>query len=109
VQRTAMQYVAECYWPGVSETDLDALDQRATATAAELSRSGEVVIYLGSLLMRYDEVVFCRFEGAESAVRRVAEQASIPFERILEIGHSPWADDPARSRETRGGSHDAQG
>jgi hypothetical protein len=85
------EYLAECFWPGVQDADLGALDQRATASAAELSDSGEVVRYLGSLLMREDEVVLCRFEGSESAVRRVAELAAIPFERILEARHSPWA------------------
>jgi hypothetical protein len=91
VQRSATkQYVAECFWPGVSDTDLSALDQRAIRSAAELSADGEVVTYLGSLLMRDDEVVLCRFEGSEPAVHRVAEQAAIPFERILEIRHSPW-------------------
>ena len=36
---------------------LGALDARATACAGELSRSGEPVRYLGSVLMREDEVV----------------------------------------------------
>ncbi|MHB8538097.1 MAG: hypothetical protein ACYDCS_08770 [Candidatus Dormibacteria bacterium] len=71
------------------DTDLTALDERANASAAEVSADGDVVRYLGSLLMRDDEVVLCRFEGSELAVRRVAERASIPFDRILEVGHSP--------------------
>lgn len=83
------EYLAECFWPGVRDADLTTLDERANASAAEMSADGEVVRYLGSLLMRDDEVVLCRFEGSEPAVRRVAERASIPFERILEVGHSP--------------------
>jgi hypothetical protein len=87
------EYLAECFWPGVQESDLNALDQRASASAAALSGGGEVVRYLGSLLMREDEVVLCRFAGSEPLVRRVAEQAAIPFERILEAASSPWPGD----------------
>ena len=83
-------YVAECFWPGVSELDLSALDERTQACVAELSRSGENVRYLGSLLLRADEVVLCRFEGDAGAVRVAAESAAIPFERILETAQSPW-------------------
>ena len=73
---------------------MHALDQRATASAAELSRDGDRVRYLGSLLMRQDEVVLCRFEGSEEGVRRVAERAAIPFERIVETATSPWKSEP---------------
>ena len=43
--------------------------------------------------MREDEVVLCLFEGSEGAVRRVAERAEIPFERILRTARSPWPAD----------------
>ena len=81
----AAEYVTECFWPGVRESDLRALDDRVHAHAA-----GEPVHYLGSLLMREDEVVLCLFEGAEPAVREAAERAEVPFERILEAARSPW-------------------
>ncbi len=84
-------YVAECFWPGVSERDLSALDERTQACVAELSRGGASVRYLGSLLLRADEVVLCRFEGDADDVRVAAESAGIPFERILETAQSPWA------------------
>jgi hypothetical protein len=96
------EYLAECFWPGVHESDLSALDDRVTASAAELAADGDVVRYLGSLLMRADEVVLCRFEGSEPAVRRVAERAAIPFERILEASRSPWAGEPAASGQGSG-------
>jgi hypothetical protein len=83
-------YVAECFWPGVRESDLHALDVRALAQAAACSRAGEDVRYLGSILLRDDEVVLCRFQGSEAAVRRAAVTAGIPFERILESAQSPW-------------------
>jgi hypothetical protein len=82
-------FVAECFWPGVTEGDLGDLDRRATACAAAATRGGYPVRYLGSILMRTDEVVLCRFEGGESAIRRVALAAAIPFDRIVETVQSP--------------------
>jgi hypothetical protein len=84
------EFVAECLWPDVHESDLRELDQRAHAEAERLAASGKQVRYLGSLLMRQDEVVLCLFEGKRDAVRDVAETAEIPFERILETARSPW-------------------
>jgi len=72
------------------ESDLHDLDERAGAAAAAVAATGTPVRYLGSLLLREDEVVLCRFEGTPPAVRQAAERARIPFERILELGHSPW-------------------
>jgi len=83
------EFVAECYWPGVTEPDLERLDARVHDTLIGLG-DGAAVHYLGSLLMREDEVVLCRFEGSEQAVRSVAERAAVPFERILEAAASPW-------------------
>ena len=86
----ATEYLAECFWPGVDEAAVHALDARAGASSDELTRAGEPVRYLGSILMREDEVVLCLFEGTEEAVRRAAARAEIPFERILEATGSPW-------------------
>ena len=84
------EYVAECFWPGVDEAAVRTLDARTGGCAEERARSGEPVRYLGSILMREDEVVLCMFDGTEDAVRRTAEQAGVPFERILEATRSPW-------------------
>jgi Protein of unknown function (DUF4242) len=86
----SMSFVAECFWTGVSGDDLPALDQRAQKSAAGLASEGEQVRYLGSLLVREDEVVLCFFEGSAASVRRAAEQAEIPFDRILETTGSHW-------------------
>lgn len=93
-QRRETEYLAECFWPGVRESDLGELDRRAVASVADLARAGEQVRYLGSLLMAEDEVVLCRFEGSETAVRRAAERAAVPFERILLAARSPWPPAP---------------
>jgi hypothetical protein len=82
------EYVAECFWPGVGEVELCALDERARASAAELAGEGRPVRYLGSLLMRDDEVVLCLFAGQADAVRAAAERAQVPFDRIVEAERS---------------------
>jgi hypothetical protein len=84
----AAGYVAECFWTGVSERDLRELDTRAGATAASLAAGGQDVRYLGSVLMPDDEVVLCLFEGSADAVRRTAEEARIPFSRLVEGVHA---------------------
>jgi len=84
------EYVVECLWPDVHETDLQALDVRASEQAERLTGDGRPVDYLGSLLMRQDEVVLCLFRGDLDAVRTVVETAEIPFDRILEAARSPW-------------------
>jgi hypothetical protein len=75
-------FVAECFWPDVSDADVAALDRRIKLAVSELE-PGAAVRYLGSILLRGDEVVLCRFEGTAQDVHDVAERASIPFERIL--------------------------
>jgi hypothetical protein len=86
----ATHHLAECFWPGVTARDQRLLDQRAELTASELSRPHEPVRYLGSILILEDEVVLCLFEGSQTAVRRAAERAQIPFERILAASRSSW-------------------
>ncbi len=73
----ATSFVAECYWPDVREDDVRALDRRIAASLDDDVR------YLGSVLIREDEVVLCHFEGTADAIRRVAEQARVPYERLL--------------------------
>jgi hypothetical protein len=89
VERTdagpAVEYLAECLWPGVTETELAELDARVRSrTVGERDRSDDVR-YLGSTLMPGDEVVFFVFTGpSASAVEEVAASVRIPFERIVE-------------------------
>ena len=73
----AGSYVAECYWPDVREEEVRALDQRI---AGSLDND---VRFLGSVLIREDEVVLFHFEGTAEAVRRVAKRAHVPYERLL--------------------------
>jgi hypothetical protein len=86
---TAASFVAECYWPDVHEEEVLELDQRILASLSEDVR------YLGSVLIREDEVVLCHFEGTAEAIRRVAEQAHVPYERLLAatVSHPPLAEE----------------
>lgn len=87
---TAGGYVAECFWAGVRESDLSELDHRIEQSVSESAGRGESVRYLGALLIVDDEVVLCLFDGPIAMVRRVAQRAGIPFERILTSSRSPW-------------------
>jgi hypothetical protein len=71
-------FVAECYWPDVREEEVRTLEERIAVALADDVR------YLGSVLIREDEVVLCHFEGTAAAIRRVAERARVPYERLLE-------------------------
>jgi hypothetical protein len=77
-------YLAECYWPGVSDDALAKTVAQADAAAAELRRQGRRVNLRGTILIRADETVFCLFDGEESDVRAAGELAGLPFERVLE-------------------------
>ncbi len=92
--KTEGEFIAECLWPGVRESDLSELDRRATDAAQRLAATGVHVRYLGSVLVREDEVVMCGFEGSREAVLEAAQAAAIPFERVLETAHSPWTSQP---------------
>lgn len=82
-------FVTECYWPDVDDAELAALDERIDRVIAGLAPD-RAVRYLGSILLREDEVVLCQFEGPAGNVSHVAELAEVPFERILATAHSPW-------------------
>jgi Protein of unknown function (DUF4242) len=84
------RFIAECFWVGVKPDDLSALDRRVERCVAGMTRDGESVRYLGSMLMPEDEVVLCFFEGSAATVHRAAQRAEVPFERILESDGTAW-------------------
>ena len=88
VETGTCSFIAECFWPDVNEADLHALDRRVELATTELAP--QRVRYLGSILLREDEVVLCQFDGTAETVREVAERAQVPFERILHAARSPW-------------------
>jgi hypothetical protein len=92
-------YLAECYWPGVSESTLVETVLRADAAASELRRQGREVALRGTILVPNDETVFCLFDGREPDVRAASELSGVPFERILE---TLWFGPRPRTRKKRG-------
>jgi hypothetical protein len=77
-------FLVECYWPGVSETQIVALAARTHAAASQLPARREPVDLVESIVVPADETVFWLFEGREDDIRAVALEAGLTFERILE-------------------------
>jgi hypothetical protein len=80
------ELVAECLWPGVTEAAVNDLEERVRRHCAG---PGSSVRYLGSVLMPTDEVVLCVFRGPLEEVRRAAQAAGVPFDRLLEARRKP--------------------
>jgi hypothetical protein len=77
-------FMAECFWPGVTEQQLMDAGARARQAAGAIS-SGDAC-YTGSILVPSDEIAFCLFEATSlDAASDLNRRAAIPFERILEI------------------------
>jgi len=78
-----MLYAAKCYWPGVTETDVERVAARAGR--AGLAAGGSTVTYLGSLLFAGDDLVLCLFQGpSRAAVIRASDRLGIPCERLMD-------------------------
>ena len=79
------EYLAECFWPGVTPADVRELDARVEASAAESGDTNTRVRYLGAMVVAEDDVAFFCFSGDSAlAVEIVARRAGIPFERVVE-------------------------
>jgi hypothetical protein len=86
VKLALMLYAAKCYWPGVAETDLEQVAERA-GRAGPASGSNTVT-YLGSLLFAGDDLVLCLFRGpSRAAVIQASDRLGIPCERLMD---SAW-------------------
>ena len=81
-----MLYAAKCYWPGVTESDVEQVTERAGR--AGLASGSNPVTYLGSLLFAADDLVLCLFQGpSRAAVIKASERLGIPSERLM---NSAW-------------------
>ena len=76
-------FVVECYWPGVTESTHALATDRIRRAAAELTREGRSVLFVGSIMVPGEETVFCLLDGSEADVRVAGERAELPFERVL--------------------------
>jgi len=78
-----MLYAAKCYWPGVTEADLEQVAERSARAGLSSGRDG--VAYLGSLLFAADYLVLCLFQGpSRAAVIQVSDRLGIPRERLMD-------------------------
>jgi Nickel responsive protein SCO4226-like len=72
-------YAAKCYWPEVSQSELEQVAARASSRSASVDAT-----YVGSLLFADDDLALCLFEApSRAAVKRTSEQAGIPCERVM--------------------------
>jgi uncharacterized protein DUF4242 len=77
-----MLYAAKCYWPGVTQAELEQVVACAARTGATALFD---VAYRGSLLFADDDLVLCLFDGpSRAAVKRASERAGLPCERLME-------------------------
>jgi hypothetical protein len=78
-----MLYAAKCYWPGVTETDLQRVAERAATTG--LGSGRDPVRYLGSLVFGLDDLVLCLFQGpSRTTVIQASDRLGIPCERLMD-------------------------
>lgn len=78
-------YMVERSLKGIAMSDLAAAQQAAIATSKRFSAEGTPVRYIRSTFVPESGACMCLFEasGAE-AVKRVNEEAKIPFDRVTE-------------------------
>lgn len=88
-------WVAECFWPGVSDEEVRDVGRRVERATSGLAGSGGPASYLGCLRITDDEVVLFLFEGAIGSVQRVTEGVGIRAERLLHC--VPHLQPPTRS------------
>jgi Protein of unknown function (DUF4242) len=70
-------YLAECFWPGVTEAKLAAAAERV---ADDRSVTCQQLIFIPA-----DEIVLCLFQApSEAAINEAARRAGLPSERIVE-------------------------
>jgi hypothetical protein len=78
-----MLYAPKCYWPGVTETELELVAARAPR--ANSSSGRDLVAYLEALLFSTDDLVLCLFEGpSRTTVKHASDRLGIPCERIMD-------------------------
>jgi hypothetical protein len=79
-------FMAECFWPGVTEQQLAEAGARARCATGAITAGGVSARYVGSILVPADEIALCLFEAASiEAASDLNRRAAIPFERILEV------------------------
>ena len=77
-------FLVECFWPDLSQEQVQRADQRLAECVAESRRAGSQVAYVGSIVLTGDDVIFFLFEASSPAeVRRICDQAQLQIERVV--------------------------
>jgi hypothetical protein len=81
-----MLYAAKSFWPGITPQEFE---RGAGLRLRRMRGDGDNrAAYVGSIVFADDELVLCLFRASSaSGVRRSAELAGIPCERVME---STW-------------------
>jgi len=78
-------YMVERDLKGITQDQLAGAQAAAIATANRMSKPGADVRYIRSTFVPGEGRCMCLFEGASAdAVKRVNEEAKLPFTRIVE-------------------------
>ena len=89
-------FVAECLWPSVTRSDIDALDRRLALHAVP------DVDHVGTTLVPDDDVVFVWFDAAHAQdVQALCLAASVPFDRIVAVTGWPSSQPRPAHERTR--------
>ncbi|QFY44083.1 DUF4242 domain-containing protein [Candidatus Methylospira mobilis] len=79
-------YAVQRQLPGITMTELAGAQKAAIDTSAHLTREGFPVKYIRSNYYPSDARCTCLFESPDAeSVRRVNEEALLPFEKIEEV------------------------
>lgn len=78
-------YMVERSLKGISLSDLGGAQRSAIATSEQFTTDGTPVRYIRSTFVPETGACMCLFEASNGeAVKRVNEQAGIPFDRVTE-------------------------
>jgi len=81
-----MLFAAKCFWPGVTQHEVQLAAARATAATGRPPETA----FRGALYLPADELALCLFESSSRAsVKRASEAAGMPCERVIE---TVWVD-----------------
>jgi hypothetical protein len=81
-----MFYAAKCYWPGVTEEELQRVVACTAPDAGATPSDWGEIVSLGSMLFPNDALALCLFDAASgAAVLTEAVRAGMPCDRVMEL------------------------
>jgi hypothetical protein len=81
-----MFYAAKCYWPGVTQQELERAILRTASQEGDTSHEQDEIVPLGCMLFPNDALVLCLFSAASSAaVIAGTIRAGLPCDRVMDL------------------------